>query len=236
VNQQWVFRFPKRADVDEQLVIESRILSALAAQSPLPLPVFSFQGQPSEAFPHSFVEYRKIPGVPCIQVDPAALPPATWAPALGRFLSWLHEFPVAEAARLGVPRRDVEELIEEVRADALDDFGLLKDVTEAAPLEQWRAFLEAGCPRGAGPHLPAVLVHHDLAAEHVLCDPARQEVTGIIDWSEIAIGDRSVDLAGFLHWGGPSCLEALLSGYEARSTRVYGSGPGFWLPAGESPL
>ena len=30
VNGQWVFRFPKRADVDRQLAIESRILPVLS--------------------------------------------------------------------------------------------------------------------------------------------------------------------------------------------------------------
>jgi aminoglycoside phosphotransferase (APT) family kinase protein len=57
-------------------------------------------------------------------------------------------------------------------------------------------------------------VHCDLASEHVLFDPARQQVTGILDWSEIAISDRAVDLAGFFHWGGRSCIDAVLSVYE----------------------
>ena len=79
VNQQWVFRFPKRADVAQQLAIESSVLPVLAAQSPLPLPVFSFHGQPSDAFPYRFVGYRKLPGVPAIQVDTRTMPFASWA-------------------------------------------------------------------------------------------------------------------------------------------------------------
>src|SRR6185295_12271213 len=50
---------------------------------------------------------------------------------------------------------------------------------------------------------------------HVLWDPARQQLTGIIDWSEIAVSDRSVDLAGFFHWGGRSCIDAVLAAYES---------------------
>ena len=80
------------------------------------------------------------------------MPFASWAPTMGGFLSWLHQFPISDAEALGVPRQDVAELIAEVRSDALDDFALL----------------------------------NDLASEHVLCDPVRQAVTGIIDWSEIA--------------------------------------------------
>ncbi len=29
------------------------------------------------------------------------MPMARWAPTLGRFLAWLHRFPIAEAMRLG---------------------------------------------------------------------------------------------------------------------------------------
>ncbi len=34
VNGQWVFRFPKRADVEEQLFVEHRLLPALATLTP----------------------------------------------------------------------------------------------------------------------------------------------------------------------------------------------------------
>ena len=212
VNGQLVFRFPKRADVEQQLAIESRILPVLAEQSPLPIPVFCFHGQPSEAFPYHFVGYRKLPGVPAIHVDTRSMPFETWVPAMGRFLSWLHQFPVRDAAQLDVPRQDVTALIEEVRTDALDDFDLLKQVTEAAPLEKWHAYFEKGCQPLAA-ELTSVVVHCDLAAEHVLYDLTTQELTGIIDWSEIAISDPSIDLAGFFHWGGQACIDAIRSEY-----------------------
>ena len=57
------------------------------------------------------------------------------------------------------------------------------------------------------------LVHRDLAAEHVLFDLTTHELTGIIDWSEIAISDPSIDLAGFFHWGGQACIDAIRSEY-----------------------
>jgi aminoglycoside phosphotransferase (APT) family kinase protein len=214
VNQQWVFRFPKRGDVDQQLALESRILPVMIVHSPLPLPSFCFHGQPSEDFPYHFVGYRKLPGVPAIQFDPRTMPLTRCALALGQFLTWLHQFSVTDAEALGVPRQDVTELMEEVRTDALDDFELLSTVTEMAPLQEWRAFFTAGCPRWTLTSSTPVLVHRDLASEHVLCDPETLEVTGIIDWSEIAISDRSVDLAGSFHWGGQQFIAAVLSCYE----------------------
>jgi len=70
-----------------------------------------------------------------------------------------------------------------------------------------------GCSQ-SGPTTWPVLAHRDLAAEHVLCDPIRREIVGIIDWSEIAISDCSVDLAGVFHWGGGSGMKSVLAAYE----------------------
>jgi hypothetical protein len=57
-------------------------------------------------------------------------------------------------------------------------------------------------------------VHSDLAAEHILLDPATHQVTGIIDWSEISVGDPAIDFAGMFHWGGLDFLNAVLSHYR----------------------
>ena len=40
------------------------------------------------------------------------------------------------------------------------------------------------------------------------------EITGVIDWTEIAVTDRCVDFAGFFHWGGEPYVKAVLSNYD----------------------
>jgi aminoglycoside phosphotransferase (APT) family kinase protein len=214
VDNQWVFRFPKRADVEQQLLLEIRVLPVLAKQSPVPLPEYCFRGQPSAAFPRHFGGYAKLPGVRAIGVDPATIPLDRWARPLAQFLSWLHTFPVREAARLGVGHQEVASLIEEVRADALDDFELLNQVAPDAPLEEWCLYLTEGLQTPARSLSMPVLVHRDLAAEHVLCDPTKQTLTGIIDWSDIAVSDRSIDFAGLFHWGGRAFFDSVLARYD----------------------
>ena len=213
VNGAWVFRFPKRGDVERQLLVEMRVLADLSVGAPLPIPAFSFHGQPSAGFPRHFGGYRKLAGAPGIQVDPARVPFSVLAPMLGRFLSWLHAFPVSDAARLGVEHQPFDPLVEEARAEALTDFGLLTSVAPDAPLDTWHAYLKSVVP-DARPPLPAALVHNDLAAEHILIDEAAQAVTGIIDWSDIAVGDPAVDFAGVFHWGGEPFIDAVLSAYD----------------------
>ena len=145
VDGRWVFRFPKRADVDQQLLLESRVLPVLAKTSPLPLPAFRFHGRPSAMFPYHFVGYPKLPGVPGIELGATGFSIERWVPAVGRFLSWLHRFPVEDVALLGVKEQPVGDLIEEVRRDALDDLHLL-DFKPEATREQWKPYFDAGLP------------------------------------------------------------------------------------------
>ena len=196
VNGAWVFRFPKREDVAEQFAIEARLLPILANRLPLPVPRFEFRGD-------SFVGYRKLPGTPAIHVR--QLPSAE---ALGRFLRALHSFPVDEAMRLGVPRRPLDEYLDELREEVIEDFGHVREVARDAPLERWFEYCRAGSPESTA---NLVFTHHDLAAEHVLVDG--ETITGVIDWSDVAISDRTADFMGLFHWGGDAFVEAVLAAY-----------------------
>jgi len=213
VNSEFVFRFPKQDDVEQQLLLELRILPLLSEHAPIPLPAFCFHGRPSVGFPRHFGGYPKLPGFPAIQLRPETTPFGNWAPILARFLSWLHGFPVRTAEQMGVPRQEVMSLIEEVRTDAIEDFERLAKVAPDAPLEEWLVYLKGGLPSSARVCSEPVVVHRDLASEHILCDPPTEELTGIIDWSEISISDRLVDLAGFFNWGGAPFVYDMLPHY-----------------------
>jgi aminoglycoside phosphotransferase (APT) family kinase protein len=211
VNGRFVFRFPKRADVEQQLAIEARILPELARTSPLSIPVFQFFGEPSAEWPRHFVGYPKLPGRPAIHDDFAAGPPLHLAPQIGRFLSWLHALPLPAAEGCGVPRQSLDSLIDEVRTDALDDLPVVAAVVPEAPIDAVRRYLREAPPRSAA---QPVLVHNDFAAEHVLLEDAGRYVTGVIDWSDIAISEPAADFAGIFHWGGDSFADAVLASYD----------------------
>jgi aminoglycoside phosphotransferase (APT) family kinase protein len=214
VNGTWVFRFPKRADVEQQQLIERRVLPVLGRHVPLPIPSPRFLGQPTSEFARHFIGYPKIAGLPGNHFERSRFPFTTAAEPLGRFLSALHAFPAADAQRLGVPVQEIEGVIDESRTEALDDFHLVRELSPDAPLGQWHAYLSAGPPRHSGRSASPVLVHNDLAAEHVLCDERTGLPTGVIDWSDMALGDPTVDFAGILHWGGEPFAKALFAHYD----------------------
>ena len=209
-----MFRFPKRPDVERQLFIERAVLPFLAERTAVPVPAFSFHGVPSGPFPMHFAGYEKLTGVPAIGVEPAVANPPRLAQVVGEFLSSLHAFPVETAAGLDVPAYPAALLLEEVCEETLSDLHRVREALPDAPEADWRRFFERP-PDGGG--VTPVLVHGDLAAEHILIDLDAGEITGVIDWSELAVGDPAIDVAGLCHWGGTGLAAAVLSHYRPRA-------------------
>lgn len=217
VNDAWVFRFPTREDVERQLAVETAMLARFEERSPLAVPAFRFHGQRDDDCPFRFAGYAMIPGIPAMGIDPRMVPPGAVASSLARFLTWLHAVPHEAAARLGVPEEPLDAFVEAARAEALDDFAIVAGAVPEAPLDEWHRFLRA-TPKIAGlAHEPAVLLHNDFAAEHVLVDEKTRMPTGIVDWSDMARGHPVADFAGVCHWGGDPLLRAVIAEYGTRT-------------------
>ena len=211
VNGEWVFRFPKRADVDTQLEVEIGTLRVIAERSPLPVPSITYVGEPSEDFPYRFTGYRKLAGLPAIRLSPDDVPYAKVVRPLGGFLSWLHAIPASQVEGLTLPARVAGDVEDEVRTEALEDYQSVSEAASDLLTPQWRECFETAAPNGL---LRATsLIHGDLAAEHVLLDPDTHEITGIIDWADVQFGDPAMDLAGMFHWGGAPFFEAVTREY-----------------------
>ena len=214
VNGAFVFRFPKRTDVEAQLFIETAILSRLSEGTPIPVPEFSFHGKPSPEFPRHFVGYPKLPGIAGLDLDLDQSALRELAPILGAFLSFLHSFPIDDAIQCGVPRYAPEALINEIRGEAASDVQVVKHVGLDALEGRLRTLFESPVDAGEMNGVTPRLVHRDLAAEHILVGPDARHVTGIIDWSEVSISDPAIDFAGMFHWGGLDFTNAVLSHYR----------------------
>src|SRR5262245_55603459 len=98
VNGAYVFRFPRRQFAVPFLEAETRLMPAIAPRLPLPVPVPTFVGRPTDAYPWPFAGYPMIPGrTACTaalddhQRTAAAVP-------LAHFLAALHAIPAGEAA------------------------------------------------------------------------------------------------------------------------------------------
>jgi aminoglycoside phosphotransferase (APT) family kinase protein len=196
-----VFRFPRRAVAVPWLEREVRVLPRLAPSVPSPVPVPDRIGRPDPAFPWPFAGYRLLPGRVASDLALGDDARATLAEPLGRFLRALHAFPVEEARALGagedeLRRTDVRWRAEKAEREIAD--AAAKGIVPDRVRRRISTVLAEMTRDAARP--PAVLVHGDLYARHVLVGEAG-ELAGVIDWGDLHVGDRAVDVAiafGFL--------------------------------------
>jgi aminoglycoside 2''-phosphotransferase len=215
VDDSLIFRFPKRRDVEPQYRMEARLLPQLAATLSVAVPRFEFFWPGGPAYPHSFVGYRMIAGQSLDAALLRSLQAELLATQLGRVIGEFHRFPAEQAAQAGVPggdaqhwRAEYRELYARIQARA---FPLLS----AAARERCAARFEAFLQNEAYFRFRPTLIHRDLNAEHILVDPARNVVSGIIDWGDAAIGDPAIDFTGLYAELDREFMDQVLAHYDA---------------------
>lgn len=194
VDDTWLEREPRRREVAERLLTESRLMPWLAPQLPLPVPVPEVvRTEPL------MVRHRLLPGDSRTQLTDGA------GAALGRFFRCLHAVDVDAAVAVGVPDARSSHLalcrlLDRFRADVLPRVP--------PPLRDAGAELLGRLSR---PAPTTALVHGDVGPAHILLRGG--VVSGVIDWTDAHIGDPAMDLAWLMH--GSGAAEAVARGYDA---------------------
>lgn len=193
VNDAYVFRFPRRQFAAPFLDTEMRLLPALAPRLPLPIPCPAFCGQPDTTYPWTFAGYPMLPGRTACTADLSHAQRLRAAEPLARFLAILHAVPAQEAARHGAPQDTIRRLDlahRLPRAHALlSELAARGLIADAVSLRE----ILAAAPPGYTPRADT-LVHGDLYARHLLVDDTGN-LSGVIDWGDLHVGDPALDLA-----------------------------------------
>ncbi len=214
VNEELIFRFPMRDDVIPYLENELRLLPLLERALSTPIPHFDFIGQGDASYPYMFVGYRKLVGVALDDDRIAQEHLAALAPALANFLNELHSFPVEQAVSVGVEGHTPEQWRERYQERYIDlqkrVFPLLDADLRTKSERLWEGFLDNTAIFSFQP----ALIHCDLACEHILCDPKRGTLTGVIDWGDVTIGDPAMDFVGLHNGHGRKFTDLVLSEYR----------------------
>jgi aminoglycoside phosphotransferase (APT) family kinase protein len=196
VNGRWVFRFPRRQVVIAPAEREFALLGRLAPLLPVPIPQPVFAGRPAHGYPWPFYGAPYLEGDELAEVVLSDADRAALAPALARFLRALHDPATLDAFR-------GDEL--PVDANRRSDMGLRVPWTRErlatiAGMGLWTAppvvaeWLDAASRLEPAP--VSALVHGDLHFRHLLVAGGR--LAGVIDWIDLGVADRAVDL--LLHW------------------------------------
>jgi aminoglycoside phosphotransferase (APT) family kinase protein len=205
VNERWSFRFPQREIAIPGVRRELAVLPRLEPLLPLPVPTPAFVGRPDGHYPWPFFGAAYLPGVEVAEAGLEGDDRVAALLELAPFLRELHtleldaELPVDPNRRTTPARpRLAREQLAEVQAA-----GLWQPPPRAEELLAAAEVLP--------PAQETVLVHGDLHARHVLVACGR--VTGVIDWGDVCLADRSVDLSLLWSFLPPDARPAFIEAY-----------------------
>jgi aminoglycoside phosphotransferase (APT) family kinase protein len=210
-------RLPRRLAAARLIEHEQRWLPTLESRLPLPIPAPVRRGVPHSWYPWCWSV------VPWFGGDAAdvAQPNRAQGEHLAAFFNALHVAAPAEAPRnpyRGVPLSQRAEKF----AACLTSLAGKADPLDARHLKLWHAALDAP------PDAPATWIHGDLHPRNVLVSDGH--ISAVIDWGDIAAGDRAVDLAAvWLLLPDPAAREAAIAQCDAVSRHTWDRARGWAL-------
>lgn len=188
IDDTWVFRFAMRPDASEKVEAEIRLLPHLRKVMPVPVPEVSYAGLQENG--NYFFGYKLIEGDPFSRELLERLSPENRDHVLdttSRSCRALIDFPLetAREAKVRVMSMQLrhEKILVEWQASPVST--LVSSEDRLAIEHAFRSYLSRGLDTGFTPSL----INTDLSCNHILMNPAGTEISGIIDWSDTAIGD-----------------------------------------------
>lgn len=222
VNGDFIFLFPKRAEVAASQPMQSGLLRALAPTLPVAIPRIDFAVHSSD-LPHPCIGYRKLSGLQLAQAAADVVAPERLAAQVGAFLAALHRFPLEEAALLRVPNVTPERWRTQY-ADMLAALRPLFPRMTLAERERTESRFATYLDDPAHFRFAPVLLHRDLGGDHLLLDPQTGDLAAVIDWGDVSIGDPAQDFCGLpAAW-----LPALLAAYDGAMDATFADRVAFY--------
>ena len=194
VDDAFVFRFPKRAEVEDRLRGEIELLKIISnnKNDTIPIPQFEFLGSGNANYPFLFVGYRKLRGES--QAEKRVLLQNSELMRLVQFLKGLHSIPIDSVSSVKEEDSLPSNVWQEGKAKFEERLLSLSRVN-ALLEKQVRDFLENYRWSILDKSFTKCFVHNDLLPEHILLN-AKGDISGIIDWGDAAIDDPAIDYAG----------------------------------------
>jgi aminoglycoside 2''-phosphotransferase len=206
-----VFRVARHVEAAEALRRESCVLSKIAPILPLPVP------QPAYHAPHGcppFTVHQEITGEFLTRETWEGMPtPARERAAsdLAAFLRSLHALPIEIGLECGLAQIDAADMARHLREETANTIHRHLGHEAQRRLDQTlkRWSLQPAARRPA-------LLHCDIGPGHLLYDPSTLQLTGVIDFGDIVIGDPARDFIYIYEDFGPRLLREVLARYAGK--------------------
>jgi aminoglycoside 2''-phosphotransferase len=195
----WIVQLPRTRYAEERLRRQIEVLPELAGEvsSAVPMPELA-------SLDPVCMAYRAIEGVPCVELGAAGI----WPERLGRFLYDLH---MAPPEFLGMRVTTARAVRDDLRERWMRLRELASPYLTGEGARAVHASIEGIFDDDAAWAFAPCVTHGDLVPEHVLVTPSG-DLSGVIDWEEIGVGDPAWDFAWFVH-AMPSEGERALAAY-----------------------
>ncbi len=192
LDGQWIVRIPRNDEYRSRLAAELNLLRRLCAVTDMPVPCYKHIAPGLAAY--RMIEGREM--TPPVFEALDSMQKRDVLTALGRFLAALHPLPPETIAQ---PSGHIPQAWYAPQFAMLYRGGRRAKVAERVDafwLPRFDAFHDAFVEVPPG---PPRLVHHDISDDHILIADGR--VAGVIDFSDAAYGDASIDFGWFWRLG-----------------------------------
>ena len=209
VNENYIFRFPKRKDVKQQIRREISVLPKIRSALNVQIPEFEFISPELH-----YVGYKKIEGKVLSNKIFESLKKKEQdflEKTIAQFLYQIHSFPIEDLQNCGLEQMNLYEEYSENFENAKQ--FIFPKVSKSKREIIGRLFTEYLSDENNFNYAPT-LVHNDFSKDHILYDPAKKEITGIIDFGDIAFGDPDYDFLYLANEFGKDFLIKILKYYQ----------------------
>jgi aminoglycoside 2''-phosphotransferase len=187
-----IYRIAKTVETARQYTKEVQLLPHIRVSLEVEIPLPISNSYDPSMIPSGIMSYQKLKGTP-LQPDrlsPNNLPAI--AKQLAKFISELHQIPVHTLPPSCPQEVNNKAHLRELRANTQDLLSQALTRRELLTLTSW---WEETMEDEAFYTHPIVLCHGDLWYANILTDECCGQITGIIDFSAMHIGDPAKDLA-----------------------------------------
>ena len=211
-----VFRFPRRKVAANLIQREIKILPILEPHVLLRISRSKYIGQPTEDYPFTWAGYDFMPGITACRLTLTDQERAANAQILGDFLKALHSITVDEETKSWAPqdelsRTDMEGRFPKLRERLAKLSSILPCINPYRIEESAKESITSSIGNRQSKIDNPVWVHGDLYSRHIVAE--NKKIVGVIDWGDVHLGDRAVDLSIAFTFLPPTAHEAFKQAY-----------------------
>jgi len=209
-GDKWILRIPRRPESMRHALQEKKALEIINDLANFQVPNWSI-------FSEDLIAYKQLSGVPAATIDieqqgyiwnlDETNVPSEYYSSLGKVLADLHSLTQQRFNAIGVGILSASELRSSMK-QRMDRVNEQYRVNRKL-WERWQAWLaeDSYWPSHVG------VKHGDIHPGHILIDK-NNNVTGLIDWTEVGIADVSVDFMSHYLLFGNEGLTKLINAYD----------------------